>query len=68
MAFGFFVQIKDKKTGFRRDGLVHISQIRNGVRINKPEESGYQEKDKVFVKLTEIKEGNKLSLSMKEVD
>jgi len=69
MDFGFFVQIKDALTGFRKEGLVHVSQIRQGKqRLEKAEDSGFEQQDKVYVKLTQIREDGKLSLSMKECD
>lgn len=48
--FGFFVLIEE--AGYRREGLVHVSQIRQGVRLDKALDSGYDANDEVYVKLT----------------
>ena len=66
--FGFFVLIEDAVTRYRKEGLVHVSQIRQGVRLEKAIDSGYDINDEVYVKLTQIREDGKLSLSMKECD
>ena len=50
--FGFFVLIEDPNTRYRKEGLVHVSQIRNGVRLEKASDAGYDQGDEVFVKLT----------------
>lgn len=70
MDFGFFVQIDSKFTRGRRcEGLVHVSQIRmSRQRLEKAQDSGFDEGDRVYIKLTQIREDGKLSLSMKEVD
>lgn len=62
--FGVFVNLQGVKG--KVDGLVHISQIQAGARVNHPSDliSRWQE-----VKVKVIKnEGGKISLSMKEVD
>jgi predicted RNA-binding protein with RPS1 domain len=50
--FGFFVLIEDPETRYRKEGLVHVSQIRQGVRLEKAADSGYELNDEVWVKLT----------------
>lgn len=50
--FGFFVLIEDPASRYRKEGLVHVSQIRNGARLEKAADSGYDANDEVFVKLT----------------
>ena len=50
--FGFFVQVEDPASRYRKEGLVHVSQIRNGVRLEKASDSGYDAGDEVYVKLT----------------
>jgi DNA-directed RNA polymerase subunit E'/Rpb7 len=59
--FGFFVKITEnlvfsKLDSHKREGLVHVSQIRSsgkmGMRLEKAQDSGFEEKDDVFVKLT----------------
>ena len=65
--FGFFVRIIDINRNVR-EGLVHIGQIRQGHRLEKASDSGCQIKDDVYVKLIQIRDDGKLSLSMKEVD
>jgi predicted RNA-binding protein with RPS1 domain len=52
----------------RVEGLVHVSQIRNGARLEKAAYSGYDVNDEVYVKLTQVRDDGKLSLSMKECD
>ena len=50
--FGYFVLIEDPITRYRKEGLVHVSQIRNGIRLEKATDSGYDVDDEVYVKLT----------------
>lgn len=50
--FGFFVLIEDEQTRYKKEGLVHVSQIRQGVRLEKAADSGYEMNDEVYVKLT----------------
>jgi ATP-dependent RNA helicase DHX8/PRP22 len=62
--FGIFVNLLGVKG--KVDGLVHVSQMQAGARVNDPSDlvSRWQE-----VKVKVIKnEGNRISLSMKEVD
>lgn len=61
--FGCFVQLKNTKG--RREGLVHISNIRSQ-RVNNPFEVVHRNQE-VKVKVLKII-GTKISLSMKEVD
>lgn len=66
--FGFFVRIKEPDSRHHQEGLVHISQIRQGQkRLERPEDSGFRVGDSVYVKLLQMR-GGKLSLSMKECD
>lgn len=62
--FGAFVNLQGVKG--KVDGLVHVSQIQEGARVNDPSDllSRWQE---VKVKVIKL-EGGKISLSMKEVD
>ena len=60
--------IEDPDTRYRKEGLVHVSQIRQGIRLEKAADSGYEVDDEVFVKLTQIRDDGKLSFSMKEAD
>jgi predicted RNA-binding protein with RPS1 domain len=39
-----------------------------GMRLEKAQDSGFEENDTVFVKLTQIREDGKISLSMKDID
>jgi len=67
--FGFFVKLRHPESGAEREGLVHIAQILQGQkRLEKPEESGFRVGDAVFVKLLQIRDDKKLSLSMKACD
>ena len=67
--FGFFVRIKDPVTGYEREGLVHVGQIRSGtVRLETARDSGYDVDNEVYAKLIQIREDGKISLSMKECD
>lgn len=50
--FGFFVLIEDSQTRYKKEGLVHVSQIRQGIRLEKATDSGYDVNDEVYVKLT----------------
>ncbi|OAL54359.1 ATP-dependent RNA helicase-like protein DHX8 [Pyrenochaeta sp. DS3sAY3a] len=62
--FGVFVNLQGVKG--KVDGLVHVSQIHDGARVNHPSDlvSRFQE---VKVKVIKM-EGGRISLSMKEVD
>jgi ATP-dependent RNA helicase DHX8/PRP22 len=62
--FGAFVNLQGVRG--KVDGLVHVSQIQEGARVNDPADllSRFQE---IKVKVIKI-EGSRLSLSMKEVD
>ena len=62
--FGVFVNLQGVKG--KVDGLVHVTQIQTGARVNHPSDlvSKWQE---VMVKVIKM-EGGKISLSMKEVD
>lgn len=62
--FGVFVNLQGVRG--KVDGLVHVTQIQDGARVNHPSDlvSRWQE---VKVKVIK-KEGSRLSLSMKEVD
>ena len=62
--FGIFVNIVGVKGNV--DGLVHVSQIQEGARVNHPSDI-VAAGDMVMVKVTKI-DGTRLSLSMKEVD
>ena len=62
MDFGAFVNIMSN-----RDGLVHISQLRGGGRVEKVTDV-VKEGDSVYVKALAIDERGKIKLSMKVVD
>jgi len=62
------VLIENSETRYRKEGLVHVSQIRQGIRLEKASDSGYEVNDEVYVKLTQIRDDGKLSFSMKEAD
>lgn len=62
--FGCFVQLIDFRK--RTDGLVHISNLRSEGRVNKVDDVVIQDQ-KVKVKVLSIT-GNKISLSIKDVD
>ncbi|KAK9476447.1 P-loop containing nucleoside triphosphate hydrolase protein [Lipomyces japonicus] len=62
--FGAFVQVNGLKQS--RDGLVHVSRIQNGTRVNHPEDI-LSRNQKVFVKVVGI-DGSKIELSMSDVD
>jgi ATP-dependent RNA helicase DHX8/PRP22 len=62
--FGAFVTLKGVRG--KRDGLVHISEIRQGARVNNPAEV-LKLRQTVKVKVKAVS-GGKISLSMKEVD
>ena len=62
--FGAFVSL-DGVAG-RAEGMVHISQIQQGVRLNHPSEA-VAKGEAVKVKVMSVT-GNRLSLSMKDVD
>ena len=48
---------------------MHVSQIRlSRQRLERAQDSGFEAQDRVYIKLTQIREDGKLSLSMKEVD
>ncbi|CAD5117511.1 unnamed protein product [Dimorphilus gyrociliatus] len=64
--FGCFVQLEGLARGRKFEGLVHISQLRAGGRVNDVTEV-VQRGSRVKVKLLN-KIGTKLSLSMKDVD
>lgn len=66
--FGFFVRLSDRDSGFVKEGLVHIGKIKHGVRLEKPEDSGYRVGDKVYVKLIQVRLDGKLSLSIQDCD
>jgi len=67
--FGLFVRIRDPESGFEREGLVHIGKIRPGrERLERPEDAGYARGDTVYVKLAEIRDDQKMSLSMQDCD
>jgi len=67
--FGFFVQIQDSSSRARKEGLVHVSQIRNSrQRLERAQDAGFEPNDLVWVKLTQIREDGKLSFSMKECE
>ncbi|KAK7207262.1 hypothetical protein BZA70DRAFT_7966 [Myxozyma melibiosi] len=62
--FGAFVTLNGLRT--RTDGLVHVSQIQSGGRINHP--SDFLERgQQVYVKVVTI-EGTRIGLSMKDID
>ncbi|KAF2121425.1 hypothetical protein BDV96DRAFT_211984 [Lophiotrema nucula] len=62
--FGVFINLQGVRG--KVDGLVHVSQMQEGARVNDPSDlvSRWQE---VFVKVIKM-EGGKLSLSLKEAD
>jgi ATP-dependent RNA helicase DHX8/PRP22 len=62
--FGAFVNLKGVRG--KVDGLVHISQIQEGVRVNDPNDL-LSRGQQVKVKVLKLENG-KISLSMKEVD
>ena len=62
--FGVFVRLHNIKG--RMDGLVHISAMQEGARVNHPSDL-VSRNQQVFVKVMKY-ENNRLSLSMKEVD
>ena len=62
--FGIFVHVQGVKG--RVDGLVHVSQIQEGTRVNHPSDI-VATNDSVKVKVLKM-EGSRISLSMKEVD
>ena len=62
--FGAFVNLKGVKG--KVDGLVHVSAMQEGARVNHPEDLLSRGQD-VKVKVVKI-EGNRIGLSMKEVD
>ena len=62
--FGAFVNLKGVKG--KVDGLVHVSAVQEGARVNHPSDLLSQGQP-VFVKVVKI-EGSRIGLSMKEVD
>ena len=62
--FGVFVNLKGIKG--RVDGLVHISAMQEGARVNHPSDLVSRDQS-VKVKVTSV-QGNRIGLSMKEVD
>ena len=62
--FGVFVSLKGVKG--RVDGLVHVSAMQEGARVNHPSDLVSRNQD-VMVKVMKM-ENNRISLSMKEVD
>ncbi|KAK9464417.1 putative ATP-dependent rna helicase dhx8 [Lipomyces arxii] len=62
--FGVFVTLEGIKT--RTDGLVHVSAIQSGARVNHPEDLLHRDQQ-VMVKVVGI-QGTRISLSMKDVD
>jgi ATP-dependent RNA helicase DHX8/PRP22 len=62
--FGVFVNLHGVKG--RIDGLVHVSAMQEGARINHPSDLVSRNQE-VYVKVTKV-ENNRISLSMKEVD
>ena len=69
--YGFFVKLdlpRDQSYYRRKEGLVHVSQIRRGQRLNRAQDAGYEQGDKVWVKVTDLREDGKISLSCKEID
>jgi ATP-dependent RNA helicase DHX8/PRP22 len=63
--FGAFVNLQGVK-GSKVDGLVHVSAMQEGARVNHPSDLLSQEQP-VYVKVVKI-EGSRIGLSMKEVD
>jgi len=63
------VRIKDPVTGCEQEGLVHVGQIRSGgERLETARGSGFDVDDEVYVKLIQIRDDGKISLSMRECD
>ncbi|KAI3658087.1 hypothetical protein MP638_002371 [Amoeboaphelidium occidentale] len=62
--FGVFVRLQGLKGD--RDGLVHVSQLRNGARVSHPEDI-VSRRQKVYVKVVKYENG-KINLSMRDVD
>lgn len=62
--FGAFVSLEGLRS--RADGLVHVSQIQRGARVNHPSDL-LSRGQQVFVKVVSI-EGTRIGLSMKDVD
>jgi ATP-dependent RNA helicase DHX8/PRP22 len=62
--FGTFVNLQGVKG--KVDGLVHVSQMQEGVRVNHPSDL-VSRGQSVKVKVVKI-EGTRIGLSMKEVD
>ena len=44
--------VEDPASRYKKEGLVHVSQIRQGVRLEKAADSGYDIDDDAYVKLT----------------
>jgi ATP-dependent RNA helicase DHX8/PRP22 len=63
--FGAFVNLQGVK-GSKVDGLVHVSAMQEGARVNHPSDLLSQGQP-VYVKVVKI-EGDRIGLSMKEVD
>jgi ATP-dependent RNA helicase DHX8/PRP22 len=63
--FGAFVNLQGVK-GSKVDGLVHVSAMQEGARVNHPSDLLSQGQP-VYVKVVKI-EGSRIGLSMKEVD
>ncbi|KAK9387702.1 P-loop containing nucleoside triphosphate hydrolase protein [Lipomyces mesembrius] len=62
--FGVFVTLDGIRS--RTDGLVHVSAIQNGARVNHPEDLLHRNQQ-VMVKVVSI-QGSRIGLSMKDVD
>ena len=59
---------EDEKSVPSVEGLVHISQILRGKRLERTEDAGHKVGGKVRVKLLDIKIDGKLSFSIKDAD
>ena len=61
------MQIKDEEARCEKEGLVSLRNIRRQ-RTEEVSESGYYFHDEVYVKIVQIRDDGKLSLSIKDVD